>query len=326
MTAIPGVHEAHGGTLEVHGDGQVVTDYGRPTREASAARNGVGVIDHAPAVLSLRGPDRHAALADAILGDPPRTDGSGRYDHVVAEGRIVAGVELYAGAERTLLLVDRTRLDSVRDRLGGTAVTTVSDEVGVFGVVGPTATEKLASVLTVATPADRLSFVRGSIEGAGVSAIRTDAPAGEEEFRVVCGADDAATVFEALTTRGVGAAPIGRRAYRTLTIEAGTPETTEVVGRDPAVTGRADGDAGRLVGIEAGRVPQATATIATDGDAIGTVTRAADSPTRGPIGFGYVDRPVATGTAIGVDGRPGTVVALPFVTGSEPSGRVPQYD
>jgi len=70
-------------------------------------------------------------------------------------------------------------------------------------------------------------------------------------------------------------------------------------------------------------------------ESVGTVTRAAESPTLGnPVALALVDRDI--GDSLGesgsltvrVDGeeRPATPVALPFVEGSDRSGRLPVPD
>jgi aminomethyltransferase len=206
-------------------------------------------------------------------------------------------------------------------------VTDASDDFGVFGVYGPQATEKIASVLNKAASPDRtLSFVRGTMADAGVTVIRDDGLAGEEGYEVVCAASAAADVFDTLENRGQAAAPFGYRTWETLTLEAGTPLfETELSGRIPNVCGvrnALDFEKGcyvgqevvsrvenrgrpsrRLVGLavepDAGEgadaaaetaVPDAGAAVFAGDAAVGEVTRAAVGPTRGePVALAAVD-------------------------------------
>jgi aminomethyltransferase len=229
-----------------------------------------------------------------------------------------------------------------------------TDDLAVFGVHGPKSTEKVASVLTGAgSPEEPLSFVRGSMGDAGVTVIAGDGLAGEEGYEVVCAADAAAEVFDALVNHGLNAAPFGYRTWGTLTLEAGTPLfETELEGRIPNVAGirnAVDFEKGcfvgqevvsrvenrgrpskRLLGLRPDALPEDGATVF-DGDAsVGEVTRAAGSPTLdAPVALAYVDFDCeATDLSVRVGGEevPARVVDLPFVEGSARSARLPRYE
>ena len=240
-----------------------------------------------------------------------------------------------------------------------------SAEFAVFGVHGPNSTEKVASVLNgAASPEPELTFVRGSMGGEGVTVIAGDGPAGEEGYEIVCAAAAAGRVFETLLSFGTNAVPFGYRTWETLTTEAGTPLfEAELDGRLPNVLGlrnALDFEKGcyvgqevvskvenrgrpsqRLVGLRLGsgagrgsdagtdRLPGAGTAVTTDGDRIGEVTRAVESPSlEAPIALALVDFDAGS-ESVSVAGDEGGIDAtrtpLPFVDGSAASERLPSY-
>jgi aminomethyltransferase len=186
----------------------------------------------------------------------------------------------------------------------------------------------------------------------GVTVIAADAPTGEEGYEVVCAADAAEEVFETLLLRGVNAVPFGYRTWDTLTCEAGTPLfESELVDRIPNVLGlrsALDFEKGcyvgqevvskvenrgrpsqRLVGLFPESVPAAGAAVF-DGDrTVGEVTRGVDSPSlEREIAIALVDFDCdAADLTVRVDGSEvaATRTSLPFVAGSDRSGRLPVY-
>ena len=232
-------------------------------------------------------------------------------------------------------------------------IAVATDEFGVFGVHGPNATEKVASVLNgAASPGEPLTFVRGSMGDEGVTVARTDSLAGEEGYEVICAASDAADVFDTLVNHGLNAAPFGLRTWEALTLEAGTPLfETELAGSIPNVVGlrnALDFEKGcyvgqevvsrvenrgrpskRLVGLRPDAVPEGGAAVFAGDEAVGEVTRAAESPMLdAPVALALVrfDAP-EEGLTVRVDGGevPAARVDLPFVAGSDRSARLPTY-
>jgi len=360
MTVIEAVQADHGATFVDSGGRRVVDHYGRPDRAARAVRNGVGAIEAAYGVVVVTGDDRIGFVDNAVSNRVPTTDGEGAFALLLdPQGRVDTELYVYNAGERLLAFVppgeaaplveewsEKVFIEDVDLRVG-------TDEFGVFGVHGPKATEKIASVVHGATPPqERLSFVRGETADVGVTVIRTDAPTGEEGYEIVCAAADASDVFDSLLNRGLNAIPFGRQTWETLTCEAGTPLfETELVGEIPNVAGTRsalDFEKGcyvgqevvsrvenrgqpsrRLRGLLPERLPTADAAVFAGDSAVGEVTRAVDSPTLDrPIALAYVE----TGTdadelTVRVDGDPvtATVADLPFVEGSERSGRLPEY-
>jgi aminomethyltransferase len=186
---------------------------------------------------------------------------------------------------------------------------------------------------------------------AGVTVVRSDALTGEEGYTVVCSADAARDVFDSLENRGLNAAPFGYRTWRSLTLEAGTPLfETELAGEVPNVLGirnAVDFEKGcfvgqevvsrvenrgrpsrRLVGLLPEAVPDAGAAVFAGDGAVGEVTRAAESPTRGtPVALALVEFGTEGDLSVRVGGEEvgAARTELPFVGGSERSGRLPAY-
>lgn len=360
MTVVGEMHEAHGATFREVAGRRVVESYGRDERTARAVRSGVGVVELRYGIVEVTGADRHEFVDDAVSNRVPETDGEGCYALLLdPQGGIETELYAYHAGERLLLFVPPDRAEplvadwSEKVFIQDVEIREASTDFGVFGVHGPTATEKVASVLNGAgSPDPRLSFVRGSMGDAGVTVIRTDAPLGEEGYEVVCAADAAEEVFDTLLTRGMNATPFGYGVYEALALEAGTPLfETELRGRLPNVAGvrnALDFEKGcyvgqevvskvenrgrpseRLVGLLPAERPAVGAAVFDGDSAVGEVTRAIDAPTlERPAAMAYVDFTTdADRVTVRVDGDEvgSEVVALPFHEGSDRSARVPTY-
>ena len=354
---VPEIHEEHGATLTERGGRRAVADYGRPERTHQAVRRGVGFTDTTHDVLAGTGEDRHDFVDDAVSNRVPATDGEGVYALLLdPQGGVETDMYVFTAPERLLVFlppgVGEDLAEEWRSKtfIQDVGIAVVTDDLGVFGVHGPQATEKVASVLTEGTPEAPLTFVRGPMGDAGVTVARTDAPTGEEGYLVICGAEDARDVFDTLENRGLNAVPFGRQTWETLTLEAGTPLfESELRGEIPNVLGVRNGldfekgcyvgqevvsrvenrgrPSRRLVGLAPETVPAEGAAVFAGDEAVGEVTRAVDAPTHGgPAALALVGFDAAPG-AVRVDGEdvPAERVDLPFVEGSERSARLPSY-
>ena len=361
MTVIEDVHVDHGATFREAGGRRVVDNYGRPERTHRAVRNVVGVCEFGYGVLVVTGEDRVDYVDNAVSNRVPDTDGEGVYALLLdPQGRVETDMYVYNAGERLLVFTPpqaaaalaedwqaKTFIQDVEIRLA-------TDDFATFGVHGPKATEKIASVLhQAASPETPLSFNRGELGDAGVSVIRTDNLAGEESYDVVCGADDAQRVFDTLVNRGLNAVPFGYRTWETLTLEAGSPLfDTEIEGTLPndlglrnaldfekgcyvgqEVVSRVENQGyprSRLVGLTLDTVPETGAAVFAGDEHLGEVTRAVDSPTReAPIAMASVDWDAPEdGLSVQVDGEalPAERRKLPFVDGSAASARLPSYE
>ncbi|WP_276280636.1 aminomethyltransferase family protein [Halorussus caseinilyticus] len=314
------------------GDRRIPADYGRPDRAHGAVRRVVGVTEMPYGVVAVRGDDRVEYVDNVVSNDVPTEDGEGAYALLLdPQGGVELDMYVYDAGEQLLLFVPPGEATDLAEEwrekvfIQDVEIDVASDDFAVFGVHGPKATEKIASVLNGASAPERhLSFVRGRMSEVGVTVIRTDAPTGEEGFEVVCATGttvnetgeeraNAELVFDALLTQGLNAAPFGRRTWESLTLEAGTPLfETELRGRIPNVVGlrnAVDFEKGcfvgqevvsrvenrgqpsqRLVGLRPEAVPESGAAVFRGDEAVGEVTRAVESPTDGgPVAFAVVD-------------------------------------
>jgi len=361
MTVIEDVHTDHGATFREVGGRRVVDNYGRPERTHRAVRNVVGVCEFGYGVLVVTGEDRVDYVDNAVSNRVPDTDGEGVYALLLdPQGRVETEMYVYNAGERLLVFTppqvaaelaaewqEKTFIQDVDIRVG-------TDEFATFGVHGPKATEKIASVLhQAAAPEAPLSFDRGELGDVGVSVIRTDNLAGEESYDVVCGADGADRVFDTLVNRGLNAVPFGYRTWETLTVEAGSPlfdsEIEGALPNDLGLRNALDFEKGcyvgqevvsrvenqgyprsRLVGLTLDTVPETGAAVFAGDEHLGEVTRAVDSPTReAPIAMASVDWDAPEdGLTVQVDGEslPAERRELPFVDGSAASARLPSYE
>ncbi len=246
MTVIESLHDAHGATFGERNGRTVVEHYGRPERTHRAVRNGVGLLECAYGVIVVEGEDRVEYVDNVVSNRVPAADGEGCYALVLdPQGKIEIDLYIYNAGERLLLFTppdlaaglaeewaEKVFIQDVDIRVG-------TDEYAIFGIHGPKATEKIASVLNkAASPEARFSFVRGSMGDEGVTVIRTDALTGEESYEVICAVEDAEAVFDTLLNHGLNAATFGYQTWDTLTLEAGSPLfTTELAGQIPNVLG-----------------------------------------------------------------------------------------
>ena len=369
MTPLESIHDEHGATYTDLGGRRVVANYGRPDRVHRAVRNGAGLIEHALDVVVVEGEDRHGFVDDAVSNRIPTADGEGVYALLLdPQGRVETDMYVLVAADRLLVLTPSGQGEPLaadwREKtfIQDVTIDERTDDFGVFGVHGPQATEKIASVFSAQTPDDPLTFVRGSMGDHGVTVLRDDGLAGEEGYLVVSTADAAERVFDTLETHGLNAAPFGLDTWHSLTLEAGTPLfETELAGRIPndlglrnavdfekgcfvgqEVVSRVENrgePANRLVGLvvaveeeratDEETIPATGADVLAGDDSVGEVTRAVESPMlAAPIALALVESGSAGGAlSIRIDG--GTVAAetenLPFVEGSDRSARVPTY-
>ena len=361
MTVLGDFHADHGATFEERGGRRVVRDYGRPAVAHRAVRNGVGAIEMGYGVVLVEGDDRVEFVDNAVSNHVPTSDGEGCYALLLdPQGRIETDLYVYNAGERLLLFTPPAQAEPLvadwREKvfIQDVEIREATDEFAVFGVHGAQSTEKVASVLNHAgAPEPHLSFVRGSIADVGVTVIASDGLTGEEGYEIVCSADQAETLFDALLTYGNAAAPFGYASWESLTLEAGTPLfDTELEGRLPNVLGlrnALDFDKGcyvgqevvskvenrgqpsqRLVGLRLETLPDGGAAVFAGDASVGEVTRAVDSPTLGtPAALALVDYDLDDDAAltVRVDGDEVAAerTALPFVEGSDRSGRLPTY-
>ena len=360
MTVVAELHESHGATFTERGGRRVADHYGRPERVHRAVRNVVGTIEMGYGVLEVTGDDRVDFVDNAVSNRVPDADGQGVYALLLdPQGGIETELYVYNADEKLLCFVppgtaaDLAAAWSEKTFIQDVEIRAASDDFGVFGVHGPKATEKIASVLTGPSSPDRpLSFVRGTLGDWGVTVLRTDDLTGEAGYEVICAAGDAPDVFDALINHGLNAAPFGYRTLEYLLLEAGTPLfETELEGTVPNVLGlrnALDFEKGcyvgqevvskienrgqpsrQLVGVRPDAVPDPGAAVFAGDEHVGEVTRGDHSPSlEAPIALAFVEYGLDAGdVSVRIDGEDvdADLVELPFVEGSSRSRRLPEY-
>ncbi|GGL69830.1 CAF17-like 4Fe-4S cluster assembly/insertion protein YgfZ [Halocalculus aciditolerans] len=355
MTLIRDTHADYGASFETVGGREYPAEYGRSNRAHRAVRNVVGVTETPYGVVTVSGDDRHEFVNDAVTNEVPTEDGAGcRCFLLDPQGGIEYELTVWVTADSLLVFTPPGRASDLAGEwsekvfIQDVSVEAATEQFGTFGVHGPKATEKVASVLHGATaPEDAFTFVRGRTADIGVNVARLDDPTGDEGYEVFCAAADAEPVFSTLVTNGLNATPFGRTVYEALTLEAGTPLfDTELEGKIPNVAGQdaaVDYEKGCFVGQEVvsrvhnrGRPSERLVGVSFERDSDvapgplddtnGEITRVADSPMRdATLAFAYVpftfEDPYVTR-----DGETGAIEKLPFVETESRSGRTPQYD
>jgi folate-binding protein YgfZ len=310
--------------------------------EYRAAREGAAVVDLSDrAVLAVSGPPRQKFLQGILSNDVERKPGQGCPAALMtARGHLRALLRVLVGRDAVWLECPPDRLEVVEQALAhyrvATPVRFEPRPVAVLAILGPGARRALASAGVELPEMAAEDHVERTLAGATVTVVRAgDLPG---EGYVLHLADDAASVvWRALLA--AGATPLGRRALDTLRVEAGRPwygsdvteenllHETGLVGQyhsptkgcyvGQEVIARLDARGGNvnkmLRGLRLGAAAGPGAPVTAGGEILGRVTTAALSPRFGPIAIGYVHRShFAPGTAVEVEGRPATVVALPF--------------
>jgi folate-binding protein YgfZ len=208
-----------------------------PAAEHAAVRGSAGIVDRSEyGILEVTGRDRasflHAMLSNDITSLAP------------GQGCAATLLDVHGKVQvllRVLVLDDRVLVVTPPDFAERTnaALDTylfsekayfrdASGEHALFVLAGPEA-PGLAQRVVGALPEDRpWSHVAGAVNGAAVRVVRGSGETGEAEIWVLGAVADRAPLWEAF--RAGGATPVGRAAFESLRIEAGTPGFPDDVG------------------------------------------------------------------------------------------------
>jgi glycine cleavage system T protein (aminomethyltransferase) len=323
-------HVALGAKLVPFAGWEMPVQYAGVMQEHRAVRADAGVFDVSHmGELEVEGPRAHELLQGLLSNDLDRLGaGEAQYTLLTNErGGIIDDLIAYRlGEHRYLLVVNAANRDADFRRLkgrevSGSDVRDVSDEYALLAVQGPRAIERLGLA-----PAEQFTFAEERIDGVECMVARTGYT-GEDGCEVLCMAEDAAALWDAVLARG--AVPCGLGARDTLRLEASlplhgndiTPETDaisaglgwacalgakEFCGSDELRRIKEAGPARKLVSfvMEEKAIPRHGMPI----DGGGEVTSGTHSPMLGVgIGMGYVPAAHATpGAQLAVDvrGRP----------------------
>ena len=326
------LHERHvalGARMVPFAGWEMPVQYAGVIAEHRAVRDDCGVFDVSHmGELEVEGPRAHELLQSLLANDLDRVEpGGAQYTLLTNErGGIVDDLIAYRlDAHRYLLVVNASNrepdLEWLKEReIRGSDVRDVSDEYALLAVQGPRSLERLGL-----DPAPPFTFAEGEIDGVDCMVARTGYT-GERGVEVLCMADDAVALWEAVLARG--ATPCGLAARDTLRLEVCyplhgndiSPETDAIsaglgwvcaldkdfTGADVLRRVKEEGPAQRLAAfvMEERAIPRAGMPIAEGG----TVTSGSLSPMLDVgIGMGYVPAALAAPDnelTIDVRGRP----------------------
>jgi aminomethyltransferase len=333
-------HEALGAKIVEFAGWLMPIQYAGIIEEHRAVRSAAGLFDLSHmGELVIEGPQAGAALAAALITDPPSLAvGRAHYSMICNEdGGIIDDLIVYRLAENRFMVVAnasnaRVVSDALAVRIAGfgAVLDDRSLSTGLVAIQGPRSREMLQPLCSIDLAAIRYYGIADGVV-AGLSAhIARTGYTGEDGYEVFVDVDKTGVLWDALLAAGRpgGLVPVGLGARDTLRLEAGMPlygnelglDTTPYeaslgrvvkLGKAGDFTGRAalekvarDGVSRRLVGLilrERGIARHGYRVLA-GGAPSGVVTSGTQSPTLGqPIAMAYV----ATAYA-----DPGTMVAV----------------
>jgi aminomethyltransferase len=202
-------------------------------QEHRSVRSDAGVFDVSHmGEVEIEGPRAHELLQNLLSNDLDRLGpGEAQYTLLTTErGGIVDDLIAYRlGEHRYLLVVNAANRETdVRwlkaRELRGSDVRDVSDDYALLAVQGPRAIERLGL-----PPAAAFTFVEAVLDGVEVMVNRTGYT-GEDGCELLCAAEDAVTLWDAVLGRGV--VPCGLGARDTLRLEVCYPLHGNDIGPD----------------------------------------------------------------------------------------------
>src|SRR5919202_2810416 len=215
-------HVALGARMVPFSGWEMPVQYDGVIPEHRAVRTDCGVFDVSHmGELEVEGPRAHELLQSLLSNDLDRIGaGEAQYTLLTNErGGILDDLIAYRlGEFRYLLIVNASNRESdfrwlKEHEISGSDVRDVSDEYALLAVQGPHAIEKLGL-----PEAPRNTFAEESIDGVETMVNRTGYT-GEDGCEILCMADDAPRLWDAIVARGV--TPCGLGARDTLRLEAG---------------------------------------------------------------------------------------------------------
>jgi aminomethyltransferase len=349
LTPLTEAHRALGARLIEFGGWLMPVQYTSIIEEHRAVRERVGLFDLSHmGELYVEGPDAGAALASALVTDPPSLAiGRAQYSMIcMPSGGIIDDLIVYRLAETRFLVVANAGnaavvSDALAERL--VAFKAVLDDralaTGLLAIQGPRAVDVLRPLTDVDLDALRYyAIAEGSVAGIPGLVARTGYT-GEDGFEVFVDTGLTSKLWEVLlgAVQAQGGAPIGLGARDTLRLEAGMPlygneldlgtnpfeaglgrvvklgKAGDFVGRAALEKVARDGPAHRLVAlvVEGRGIARHGYPVFSGERRTGVVTSGTQSPTLGvPIAMAYVaPEDAETGTVVDVEIRGARVPA-----------------
>jgi aminomethyltransferase len=217
-------HVALGARMVPFAGWEMPVQYEGVIPEHKAVRGDAGVFDVSHmGEIEVEGPTARDVLQAALSNDVDKlSPGDAQYTLVTNEdGGIIDDVIVYRLDDfRYLVVANASNVDAVyrwlKDReQRGSDVRDVSDDYALLAVQGPRALERLGL-----EPAKPFTWAMGDIDGVEVMVNRTGYT-GEEGVELMCMADDAERLWDAVIARGV--VPCGLGARDTLRLEVCYP-------------------------------------------------------------------------------------------------------
>ena len=226
-------HVALGARMVPFAGWEMPVQYEGVIQEHRAVRTDAGVFDVSHmGEFEVEGPQARALLQSLLSNDLDRlSDGEAQYTLLTNErGGIVDDLIAYRlGEHRYFLVVNAGNhladFDWIKSReVSGSDVRDVSDEYALLAVQGPRAIERLG--LPAAKP---FTFAEDAIDGVELMVNRTGYT-GEDGCELLCMAEDAERLWDAVLARGV--VPCGLGARDTLRLEVCFPLHGNDIGPD----------------------------------------------------------------------------------------------
>jgi folate-binding protein YgfZ len=331
---------------------EIPADYGDAAAEYAAVRQSVGLIDRSDwGAIEVTGRDRQSFL-HAMLSNEVKALQAGQGCAAAmldVHGKVQTFATVLALDDRVLVITPPGRaaaLMETLDRFLFSEKAELRDATGELDFILAAGPESLAMVtrLSGATiPTIPWHHVVAPLGGVDARAVRGDGETGEAEVWLISPTAHAEPPRSTLI--GAGAKLVGRTAYESLRIEAGTPgmgldaDDSVLLPEVPSFERRVSYTKGCYLGqevvvrirdrghvnrhlrgllLDGADVPEAGADVWADGGAVGRVTSATLSPALGrAIALGFVRRQhAAAGTRVEVRSGDRTLVAvvsdLPF--------------
>src|SRR5581483_2219000 len=217
-------HVALGARMVPFAGWEMPVQYEGVSQEHRAVRTDAGVFDVSHmGELEVEGPRAHDLLQGLLSNDLDRLGaGDAQYTLLTNErGGVIDDLIAYRLDEfRYLLVVNASNRATdyawLKEReVSGSDVRDISDEDALLAVQGPNAIAKLGLA-----PAKQFTFAEEAIDGVQCMVNRAGYT-GEDGCEILCMAEDAGTLWDAVLARGV--TPCGLGARDTLRLEASLP-------------------------------------------------------------------------------------------------------
>ncbi|MGB3181680.1 MAG: glycine cleavage system aminomethyltransferase GcvT [Cyclobacteriaceae bacterium] len=232
-TALNEVHHSLGAKMVPFAGYEMPVRYTSDIEEHNTVRKGVGMFDVSHmGEFMLRGPKALDLIQRISTNDATKLfDGKAQYSCMTnEEDGIVDDLLIYQlSEEEYMLVVNASNIEKdwnwiQKYNTEGVEMENVSDEMSLFAVQGPKATEALQSLTDIDLPAMKFyTFVKGTFAGVSNVIVSATGYTGSGGFEIYVSNKDAVEVWNRIMEAGepFGLKPIGLGARDTLRLEMG---------------------------------------------------------------------------------------------------------